>query len=354
MVHVLVLAAAACGTASVQQPWLYAPVLDRGPADWGTVVGSDGKPLYPTCGAGAAQSPVNIAGAAADVNLKPLAVNYTAWRRYTVRNTQRAIELLPGGQEDAFLVDHNHHGARFNLTKIEFHSPSEHALGGGLTDLEMQLHHHVAPHHADKSAAHEVVVVSVLFKAGAAPNREFGFFSDLPGLPSAGFAHYEHPTHDLHVNEKVNPAAAAPFDYGAVAQAQGRYYTYTGSLTTPPCQEGVGWYVMQDVGVLSTQQLADIRKALGFDDELAHAALHGAVDLPPYTLFGNNRPLQKKHKRAVRASTACADRMPHAHDDDDTSERLSIAGCVMGSLALVVLLSMVLGTQAPAPHAHSQ
>jgi carbonic anhydrase len=136
-------------------------------------------------------------------------------------------------------------GHSYTLRQFHFHEPSEHHLDGIIYPMEMHLVH------SDEEG--RLAVVGVFIKEGV----ENPYLKDLwDVLPT-------------HVEEHSRPTK--PCDMSHLLPEEKAIYHYTGSLTTPPCTEGVEWYIMKEPISLSTSQIDRFRK-------LYHA---------------NNRPVQK-------------------------------------------------------------
>jgi carbonic anhydrase len=122
----------------------------------------------------------------------------------------------------------------YKLVQFHFHTPSEEKVNGKRYPLVAHLVH--------KNDAGELAVVAVLFKEGH-PNAALKeVFGELPA--AAGEKH----------------ALGAPIDVASALPAHHAYYAYTGSLTTPPCSEGVRWQVLKEPVEVSKQQLAAFHK----------------------------------------------------------------------------------------------
>jgi carbonic anhydrase len=147
-------------------------------------------------------------------------------------------------------------GVRYDLTGFVFHHPGEEAVKGRLSDMEVQLLH--------RGADGKLAVVDVrLVENPGKPNATLAtLWQHLPVTAGASEK----------IEEMVNPGGLLPADRG--------YWTYTGSLTTPPCTEGVSWFVFQQELSLDRDQLR------------AFAALFRM----------NTRGLQDPHKRRIEAS----------------------------------------------------
>ncbi|MBL7795422.1 MAG: carbonic anhydrase family protein [Saprospiraceae bacterium] len=202
---------------------------------------------YADC-SGIFQSPVNITGALFDPSLSALSLQYT--------NLETDIEF--NGHTIEFDTEKgnntlNLNGETYKLLQFHFHTHSEHAIEGIHTPLELHLVH-------QHPATGNRVVVGVLFEEGA-ENAFLSAFMDH--LPSSSSPHYKS-------SEEYNPADVLPPNRS--------YYTYPGSLTTPPCTQNVIWYVLAQPVEASPAQI-----------QLFEAVMHE-----------NSRPLRPLQERAIR------------------------------------------------------
>lgn len=242
-IAVLAFSVATVAVAQSDASWDYQG--KRGPLVWGKL-----DPAYRACSHGHEQSPIDIRGAHLNKALQPIEFHYLAGP-LTLQNDGRTISARvdPGSSMIAG-------GVRYQLERIEFHHPSEEAVKGKLTDLEVYLVHRAA----DGKMA---IVALRLNEDRGAPNA---ILAQLwPHLPRAA-------GNSEKVTDEVNPAGLLPADLG--------YWTYTGSLTTPPCTEGVRWFVLEQELTLSRDQLR------------AYASLFRM----------NSRPLQDTHGRRIEAN----------------------------------------------------
>lgn len=233
-------AALAFGLAApaLAQHWGYSG--EAGPAHWSKL---DAK--YEMCGLGRNQSPIDL-GSFVEADLKPLKLDYKAGAAEIVNNGH-AIQAnyAPGS---ALTVD----GRTFELKQFHFHSPSENRVGGKSFPLEGHLVH------ADKDG--NLAVVAVMFQEGAANPLLAKLWEKMPA--------------------KAGEKAALP-DGLSVTQmlpANRDYYRFNGSLTTPPCSEGVWWLVLKNSATVSKAQVEKFSKTVG---------------------FANNRPIQPVNARPV-------------------------------------------------------
>jgi len=181
------------------------------------------------CG-GLSQSPVNIANAVVDSDLSALVANYQA-APIGLRNNGHTIQF----DYDAGSTL-NVNGEEYELLQFHFHALSEHTVSGQQFPLEVHLVH--------QNAAGALAVVGVFFEAG----NDNAFLANFGGnLPAA-----ENDTYDS--ADMVNPADMLPADDA--------YYTYDGSLTTPPCSEVVTWLVMKSSVEASSGQIQEMQDIL--------------------------------------------------------------------------------------------
>jgi carbonic anhydrase len=242
-IAVLALGVAAVAAAQNGAPWEYQG--KRGPLVWGKL-----DPTYQACSKGHEQSPIDIRGAHLNTGLKPLEFHYLS-SSVTMENDGRTVlvHVNPGSTLVAG-------GVTYQLERLEFHHPSEEAVKGKLTDMEVYLVHRSAD-------GKQAIVALRLNEDRGAPNAVLA--SLWPHLPKSA-------NKSEKVTELVNPAGLLPADRG--------YWTYTGSLTTPPCTEGVQWFVFEQEMTVSRDQLRE------------YIALFRM----------NSRPMQDTHRRRIEAS----------------------------------------------------
>jgi carbonic anhydrase len=209
---------AAMAAAQTTTNWSYEG--KTGPLRWGKL-----DPAYAACSKGHEQSPIDIRGAHLDKALPPIEFHYMAGP-VTLENTGHRIvaRVDPGSY---IVVD----GVRYNLIEFDFHHPSEETVKGKLSDMSIHLLH--------KSADGKMVILAVRLIEDQ--NRPSALLATLwPNLPAK-------PGTSAKVTDMINPGGLLPADRG--------YWTYMGSLTTPPCTEGVRWFVFEQQVTLSRDQL---------------------------------------------------------------------------------------------------
>lgn len=215
-----------------------------GPERWGQLADA-----FAQCALGKEQSPINIipkAVAAAHT----LSFNYHPATAYLLEDG--ATDLLLGNTHTFINTGHgvqaNFHTdshesmvfdkTEYRLVQFHFHSPSETLLHGQAYPLEIHFVHNTP----DGKAA----VVAVFVKAGDA-NPELQPLIEMMPI-AAG---------------KEVPLAKKPFNPANLLPAITAYYTFAGSLTTPPCSEGIKWIVLPTAITASPAQIAIIRKESG-------------------------------------------------------------------------------------------
>ena len=196
-----------------------------GPDHWGAI-----EPGYVACGMGRNQSPIHL-GHFIEADLPPIAFDYKPGGAALVNNGHAVqVDYLPGS---SITVD----GTRFELKQFHFHAPSEHTIGGKSYPMEVHFVH--ADAHGD------LAVVGVMVEQGAENPVLEALDARLP--PRAG--------------EKASLApAVAAID---LLPDDRDYYRYSGSLTTPPCSEGVRWLVLKHAIGATPAQIGPIAKAIG-------------------------------------------------------------------------------------------
>lgn len=203
--------------------WQYAG--ETGPDKWGALA-----PEYELCGTGKMQSPIDLAdgfqadGAAFVLSYQPSPLNIIH-NGHTIQ-----VNFQPGS---SITVS----GKRHDLLQVHFHTPSEHAFGGERAAMEAHFVH--------KSADGALAVLGVMMQAGGANAALETVWKHIPA--AAG------PAQDI-AGAKVDPGAFFPADH--------QYYRYMGSLTTPPCSEGVNWFVLKAPMTVSQEQLAKFAAAV--------------------------------------------------------------------------------------------
>lgn len=191
----------------------------EGPENWGGL-----SAAYETCKSGTSQSPINIS-VAPHKDADGLKISYQPTPMSVLNNGHTIQVNYASGS--SMTVD----GKTYELLQFHFHSPSEHTYKGSPYPLEAHLVH--------KAADGSLAVVGVLIKEGAKDNPVLAsVWSHMP--KEAGG------TMEM-ASMSVNVADLLP--------AKKAYWNYSGSLTTPPCSEGVNWFVMDKSVEASAAQI---------------------------------------------------------------------------------------------------
>lgn len=209
------------------------------PHDWSTV-----NSKYQSC-AGVNQSPIDIRNTT-KAKLAPLKFNYKTTAK-AISHNGHTIQV--DFNEGASLSLDN---KTFYLHQFHIHSPSENTIKGESFPMEIHLVH--------ATEQGELAVVALMFKAGKENAALKHIWDVLP--KKAG------EIHQLKNEQVAQIYLPSKLDY----------YRFNGSLTTPPCTEGVRWIVIKDIQHASKQQIA---------------AFSQLMDHP------NNRPVQPIGARVI-------------------------------------------------------
>jgi carbonic anhydrase len=203
---------------------------------------------FAACGVGKEQSPIDIKGAV-KADLKPIQFDYKP----------SVLNIVDNGHTIQVNYDKGSSitvgGSTYELLQFHFHRPSEEKVNGRSYDMVAHLVH--------KNAEGKLAVVAVLFDNGTENPVLKTLWSNIPKE-----------------KEKVNSVKGTTINVADLLPADKNYYNFPGSLTTPPCSEGVNWLVLKTPVKASAQQFAAFGK-----------------------LYANNaRPVQPLNGRVIRAS----------------------------------------------------
>ena len=200
---------------------------------------------YAACAEGASQSPIDIVEAPVSAGTPPPTFDYGG----------RSTEIARFSHSVHAHFDERNKlssaAGDYRLLQIHWHTPSEHRIVGRSFPMELHLVH--------GRESGEIAVVGVLYEIGAA---------------------------DPAIQRLLDAAPTARGDVKQNSDLVGRdfqpngasYYAYDGSLTTPPCTEGVAWFIMRERRTASPEQLAALSEIVGGE---------------------NNRPVQPLNGRSV-------------------------------------------------------
>ena len=220
--------------------WGYADADAGAPERW-----ADLSDDYAACAEGASQSPIDIVEAPVSAGAPPPSFDYGG----------RSTEIARFSHSVHAHFDERNRltsaAGDYRLLQIHWHTPSEHRIARRSFPLELHLVH--------QRESGEIAVVGILYEVGAA---------------------------DSAIQRLLDAAPAARGDVERNSDLVGRdfqptgasYYAYDGSLTTPPCTEGVAWFIMRERRTTSPEQLAALSEIIGGE---------------------NNRPLQPLNGRSI-------------------------------------------------------
>jgi len=238
VVSMLSVVAACSGPVLAQHHWGYSG--EGAPANWHKL-----DPKFAVCASGKNQSPIDLGGTI-KAELAPLKIAYQAGSSEILNNGHTVqVNYAPGS---SLVVDER----TFELKQFHFHAPSENRINGKQFPLEGHLVH------ADKEG--NLAVIAIMFEEGAANAVLANLWEKMPAKPGSKSA----------LSSGPNAAQLLPVSR--------EYYRFNGSLTTPPCSEGVRWLVMKSPVTASKAQVQQFSKTLG---------------------FANNRPIQPVNARPV-------------------------------------------------------
>ena len=215
---------------------------EEGPDNWGELA-----PEYVLCADGSAQTPIDIANTV-DADLADPVFSYTV-KSGTVINNGHTIQAN-ADEGNTLTVD----GAESPLKQIHFHAPSEHTINGESAAAEVHFVH--------KTDDGVISVVGVMIVEGAEANAAWQPYVDA-------------------MTTGEGAETPVELDWAAMLPTARTTYRYAGSLTTPPCTEGVNWFLMTEPVSLSADQIAAITAAYE----------------------GNNRPIQPTNDREIDMDT---------------------------------------------------
>jgi carbonic anhydrase len=199
-----------------------------GPSHWGDI-----SEEFKTCKIGKSQSPLDIdTKLVKKSNAGQVKVNYKSGVAELVNNGHTIqVNLADGGSA-------NLGGKEYKILQFHFHTPSEEKIDGKAYPINAHLVH--------KSADGKLGVIGIFFKEGKenAPLKDI--FSNLPKSESK-----------VTLKNKFNAADILP--------SSSSNYSYSGSLTTPPCSEEVSFFIMRTPIEMSAAQLGSFKKVFNMN-----------------------------------------------------------------------------------------
>ncbi len=189
-----------------------------GPEQWSKL-----DPEFSKCATGSRQSPIDIRDGV-KVQLDPIQFDYQLGGFRVLDNGHTIQVNVAAGNSIEVL------GRRYDLVQFHFHKPAEERINGRQFDMVAHLVH--------KDLEGRLAVVAVLLSRGTPQPVIQAVWNNLP----------------LERGEDI--AASVAIDLNKLLPEDRRYLTYMGSLTTPPCSEGVLWMVMKSPVQMSAEQIA--------------------------------------------------------------------------------------------------
>ncbi|KAK1607524.1 hypothetical protein QYE76_031197 [Lolium multiflorum] len=213
-----------------EEEFSYSLDAENGPAHWGDI-----KEEWSACGKGEMQSPIDLASPRVSL------VRHLGYLNHSYRPAQASIvnrghDIMLNFQGDAGSVSIN--DTVYYLRQLHWHSPTEHSVNGRRYDLELHMVH--------QSVEKKAAVIAVFYEIGA----------------HDAFLHQLEPYLEVIAEQKDREEKVGVIDPRGARGRASVYYRYTGSLTTPPCTEGVIWTIVRRVRTVSRPQLELLRDAV--------------------------------------------------------------------------------------------
>ncbi len=198
--------------------WSYSG--DTGPQRWGEL-----QPDFKVCALGTEQTPIDLSGAMSG-DTGTVGLEYKSLPIRVVNNGHTIqVNADPGS---SCVIG----GTKYDLLQFHFHHPSEHLLSGKAFDLECHFVH--------RSSAGAFAVLGVFIRSGARNPALAPLFDAMPKTAGP----------EIKTPGSIDPAALIP--------KSGGFFRYIGSLTTPPCSEGLAWTVFKQPIEASTDQIRQL------------------------------------------------------------------------------------------------
>ncbi|MYD99266.1 MAG: carbonic anhydrase family protein [Gammaproteobacteria bacterium] len=206
---------------------------ESGPAVWGCL-----STDYALCALGKHQSPINLVDPT-PAAVAALAFNYRP-TMLSIENNGHTVEVRSTNDNWIEVGDDS-----YELVQFHFHTPGEHTVAGQRFDMEIHLVH--------RNEAEELAVVGILVRRGNSHPLLELVAEHIPGRGQVRTLQHT----------MINAADLLP--------TERRSFRYEGSLTTPPCSEGVRWFVLETPIEASAAELAAFEAALGTNNRPVQA-----------------------------------------------------------------------------------
>lgn len=225
-------------TMALASHWSYEG--ENGPEHWGKLDNA-----YALCQIGKNQSPINITSPL-NAHLPPLDVHYSNSPLTLLNNGHTVQANLPALHGETITLD----GVSWRLQQFHFHAPAENTINGKRYPLEMHLVH--------QNDNGQIAVVALMFDTGNANDALNSLWRVMP-------------------EQEGNHVDVKSFNLDALLPPDRTYQRFSGSLTTPPCSEGVVWLVLKKPLTISSAQLAKFVQIMRHDNNRPVQPLHGRV-----------------------------------------------------------------------------
>lgn len=200
------------------------------PTQWGKL-----KPDYILCEIGKNQTPINLVEADMfEAKLSPIEFAYQNAAASVVNNGHTIQINYPQGSSIKI------EGQTFHLVQFHFHTPSENQINGKSFPLEAHLVH--------KNDKGELAVIGVMFEIGNAHELIENIWKKVSSNENE----------EVKLDQEINPLNLLPEEKS--------YFRFNGSLTTPPCSEGVRWFVMKKPLTVSQAQIYQFKGWMKHDN----------------------------------------------------------------------------------------
>ena len=210
----------------------------------------DLNPDFAACKNGKEQSPINIETSRVikDEKIVDLVINYKP-TEFSLSNDGHTIQAYPLSNNNTFAIDNK----EYKLVQFHLHTPSEHQINGRNFDLEF--------HFVNENTNKQLAVLGLMVKEGSSNPFLEKAWNVIPA---------EETTEAVTLTEPIDLMSLLPKDTDS--------FQYNGSLTTPPCSEGVKWAVLEEPIEMSKEQIDKFRNIFS----------------------KNNRPVQPLNEREVK------------------------------------------------------
>ncbi|KAG1334682.1 alpha carbonic anhydrase 7 [Cocos nucifera] len=214
-----------------EKDFSYESGSETGPEHWGEL-----HKEWSACGKGKFQSPIDLFDERVQVlhQLGQLRGSYRP-ANAVMKNRGHDIEIKWKNQTGGIWIN----GTKYDLKQLHWHSPSEHTINGHRYSLELHMVH--------QTTDNKTAVVGILYKIGR------------PDPFLAKMEEYIKKMEDMAESEEEKLGMVDPRD---VKKGSRKYYRYMGSLTTPPCTEGVAWTIIRKVRTVTKHQVNLLREAV--------------------------------------------------------------------------------------------